>query len=42
MKKYLKIIVASLVALLFVGTFVFLWAKSRPQEVVYEEFTHVC
>ena len=39
MKKYLKIIVASLVALLFVGTFVFLWAKSRPQEVVYEEFT---
>ena len=39
MKKYLKIIVASLVALLFVGTFVFLWAKSRPKEMVYEEFT---
>ena len=39
MKKYLKIIVAALVALVFVGTFVFLYMKSKPQPVVYDEFT---
>ena len=33
-----KIIVACVVALVFVGTFVFLWLKSRPQPVVYNEF----
>ena len=39
MKKYLKIILAAIVALLFVGTFVFLYMKSKPQPVVYDEFT---
>lgn len=39
MKKYLKIILAALVALMFVGTFVFLYMKSKPQPVVYDEFT---
>lgn len=38
MKKYLKIIVAAVILLLFIGTFVFLWIKSRPQPVEYEEF----
>ena len=33
-----KVIAASVVALLFIGTFVFLWIKSRPQPVVYSEF----
>ena len=39
MKKYLKFIVAGLIALVFIGTFVFLWIQSRPQTVEYEEFT---
>ncbi|MBR5061503.1 MAG: efflux RND transporter periplasmic adaptor subunit [Prevotella sp.] len=39
MKKYLKLIIALLVALVFIGTFVFLWRKSQPQPVAYEEFT---
>ena len=39
MKKYLKLIVAALIALVFIGTFAFLWQKSRPKEVVYSEFT---
>ena len=38
MKKYLKVIIAAFVALLFVGTFVFLYLKSKPQPVVYDEF----
>ncbi len=38
MKKYLKLIVAALVLLIFVGTFVFLWQKSQPQPEQYEEF----
>ena len=33
-----KIIAASVVALIFIGTFVFLWINSRPQPVVYSEF----
>ena len=33
-----KIIAASVVALIFIATFVFLWIKSRPQPVVYSEF----
>ena len=33
-----KIIAASVVALIFIGTFVFLWIKSQPQPVVYSEF----
>lgn len=39
MKKYSKLIVAALIALVFIGTFVFLWQKSQPKEVVYQEFT---
>ena len=39
MKKYSKLIVAAIVALIFIGTFVFLWQKSQPKEVVYNEFT---
>ena len=39
MKKYSKLIVAAIVALIFIGTFVFLWQKSQPEEVSYNEFT---
>ena len=39
MKKYGKLIIAAIIALIFIGTFVFLWAKSQPKEVVYNEFT---
>ena len=34
-----KFIVAGIIAAVFVGTFVFLWVKSRPQPVAYSEFT---
>jgi len=39
MKKYSKLIIAVIIALIFIGTFVFLWQKSQPKEVVYNEFT---
>ncbi len=39
MKKYLKFIVAAIIALVFIGTFVFLYVKSLPQPVAYNEFT---
>ena len=39
MKKYIKFIVAGLVAVIFIGTFVFLWIQSQPKPVEYEEFT---
>ena len=39
MKKYFKLFVALLIAMVFIGTFVFLWKKSQPQPVAYEEFT---
>lgn len=39
MKKNIKFIVAGVIALIFIGTFVFLWLKSRPQPDVYDEFT---
>ena len=39
MKKYGKLIIAAIIALIFIGTFGFLWAKSQPKEVVYNEFT---
>jgi HlyD family secretion protein len=38
MKKYSKLIIAAVIALIFLGTFVFLWQKSQPKEVVYNEF----
>lgn len=39
MKKYFKLFLAALVLLVFIGTFVFLYHKSLPQPVVYEEFS---
>ena len=39
MKRYSKLIIAILIALIFIGTFVFLWQKSQPKEVQYNEFT---
>ena len=39
MKRYSKLIIAAIIALIFIGTFVFLWQKSQPKEVVYSEFT---
>lgn len=39
MKKNFKLIVAALILFVFIGTFVFLWQKSQPQPVLYEEFT---
>ena len=39
MKRYSKLIIAVIIALIFIGTFVFLWQKSQPKEVVYNEFT---
>ena len=39
MKKYRKLIVAVIIAVIFIGTFVFLYKKSQPQPVVYNEFT---
>ena len=38
MKKYFKIVVVALVILVFCGTFVFLYMKSKPQPAVYDEF----
>ena len=38
MKKGIKYIVFALIALIFIGTFVFLFKKSRPQEVRYNEY----
>lgn len=39
MKKYSKLIFAAIIALIFIGTFVFLWQKSRPKDIMYLEFT---
>ena len=39
MKRYSKLIIAAIIALIFIGTFVFLWQKSQPKEIVYSEFT---
>ncbi len=41
MKRYSKLIIAAIVAIIFIGTFVFLWQKSQPQEIVYNEFTPI-
>lgn len=38
MKKYFKIVVAALVALIFVGTFVFLWKQGQKKPDQFEEF----
>ena len=39
MKKYFKYILMALVAVIFIGTFVFLYIKSQPQPEGYDEFT---
>ena len=39
MKNHIKLIIATVVALVFIGTFVFLWQKSQPKEIVYSQFT---
>ena len=39
MKRYSKLMIAAIVALVFIGAFVFLWKKSQPKPVVYNEFT---
>ena len=39
MKKYGKLIIAAIIALIFIGTFVFLYQKSQPKEIIYNEFT---
>lgn len=39
MKKYFKYILMALVAVIFIGIFVFLYIKSQPQPEVYDEFT---
>ena len=36
MKKYIKIISLVLIALIFIGTFVFLYQKSQPKDTVYD------
>ncbi|MDR3329634.1 MAG: efflux RND transporter periplasmic adaptor subunit [Prevotellaceae bacterium] len=41
MKKIIRIILLALLGVIVVGTFVFLWKKSRPKEVVYEIVTPV-
>ncbi len=37
MKHYIKFIIVGLIVLVFLGTFVFLYQKSRPKETVLEE-----
>ena len=37
MKKYSKLIAAAFFAVVFVGTFVFLYLKSQPEPVTYAE-----
>ena len=39
MKKALKYIVVALIAIVFLGTFIFLFVKSKPKEVKYHELT---
>ena len=39
MKKYSKLIIAIIIALIFIGTFVFLWQKSQPRQVEYSELS---
>ena len=39
MKKVIKYIVLALIAVVLIGTFVFLYKKSQPEEIRYQEFT---
>lgn len=37
MKKFFKYLAFALIALIFIGTFVYLFSKSRPKEIIYKE-----
>ena len=37
--KYSKLIIAIIIAFIFIGAFVFLYQKSQPEPIVYNEFT---
>ena len=39
MKKYSKLMVAAIVAIIFIGTFVFLYQKSQPKPTEYQELS---
>ena len=39
MKKFLKIALLVIIAIILIGTFVFLYQKSKPKEIVYETLT---
>ncbi|MCR5708876.1 MAG: efflux RND transporter periplasmic adaptor subunit [Bacteroidales bacterium] len=39
MKRILKYILVALIAIVFVGTFIFLFVKSKPEETLYHELT---
>ena len=39
MKKFLKYMLVAVIAIIFIGTFVFLFVKSKPKEVQYHELT---
>ena len=39
MKKFLKIALSVVVVAIFIGTFVFLYVKSKPKQVAYEIVT---
>lgn len=39
MKKFFKILLFVVIALIFVGTFAFLYTKSKPKEVIYDTYT---
>lgn len=39
MKKYIKIALLVVLALIFIGTFVFLYQKSQPKETIYDVLT---
>ena len=41
MKKYSKLIVAAVIILVFIATFVFLYQKSQPAPIEYSELTPV-
>ena len=39
MKKFLKYFLVAVIAIIFIGTFIFLFVKSKPKEVQYQELT---
>ncbi len=39
MKKIVKYAIFALIALVFIGTFVFLYKNSKPEAVIYNEYT---